>query len=151
MAPVKDFDSPAPTTGKKVPTGKLTAWICGQTRLAADATDLLKELRARKAGGATVVGVLRTEPGSDDYNHRIPGATLQLLRDGAASSTQTDFAGAYRFDGVPDGKYQFEVKLPPEFEVAPDKMAALPSITIGGQPCYEKDIFARPTAHFEGP
>lgn len=75
------------SNGIEVPTGKLMAEICAQTQPAASATALLKELRARKRGGASVVGVLRTGPGPDDYNHRIPNATLELRSGNITLST----------------------------------------------------------------
>lgn len=124
---------------------KLMAGICSETQPTASATALLRELRARKRGGATVVGVLRTEPGPDDYNHRIPDATVELRIDNTTLSTQTDIGGVYQFYGVPAGPYQFAVKLPAEFQVAADKAAVLPSITIGDQACYAKDIYAAQT------
>src|ERR1700733_11481651 len=58
--------------------GKLIATICTATRPTSSATVLLEELRARKRGGATVMGVLKTEPGPNDYNHLIPDATVEL-------------------------------------------------------------------------
>ncbi|MGB0034407.1 MAG: hypothetical protein WBP79_02910 [Candidatus Acidiferrales bacterium] len=91
------------------------------------------------------MGVLRTEPGPDDYNHRIPDATVELRIDNTTLSTQTDIGGVYQFYGVPAGPYQFAVKLPAEFQVAADKAAVLPSITIGDQACYAKDIYAAQT------
>lgn len=132
------------------PNGKLMAWMCGLTQHVASASALPEELRPHKTG-ATVVGVLRTEPGSDDYNHRIPNATLQLRSGSATLSAQTDMGGVYRFDEVPAGEYRFAVKLPPEFQVAADSKAVLPSITIGDQPCYQKDIYMLSTAQIGAP
>ena len=126
--------------------GKLMAGICTATQPAASATALLKELRARKrGGGATIVGVLRTEPGPDDYNHRIPDATVELRTANTTLSTQTDAGGVYQFYGVPAGTYQFAVKVPADFQVAADKAAVPPSITIANQPCYAKDIYTAQT------
>jgi hypothetical protein len=125
--------------------GKLMAGICTETQPTASATALLKELRARKRGGATVVGLLRTESGADDYNHRIPDATVELRIDNTTLSTQTDIEGVYQFSGVPAGTYQFAVKLPADFQVAAAQAyGSLPSISIIDQPCYAKDIY---TAH----
>lgn len=121
--------------------GKLMAGICTATQPRSSATALLNELRARKRGGATIVGVLRTEPGPDDYNHRIPDATVELRTANTVLSTQTDIGGVYQFYGVPAGMYQFAVKLPADFQVAADKAAVLPLITIADQPCYAKDIY----------
>lgn len=121
--------------------GKLMAGICTATQPTGSATALLKDLRARKRGGAIVVGVLRTEPGPDDFNHRIPNATVELRIDNTTLSTQTDMGGVYHFDGVPAGTYQFALKLPADFQVAADEGAVLPSITIADQPCYAKDIY----------
>jgi len=101
--------------------GKLMAGICTATQPTASATALLKELRARKRGGATVLGVLRTELGPDDYNHRIPDATVELRTGNTTLSTQTDIGGVYQFYGVPGATYQFAVKLPAEFQVAADR------------------------------
>jgi SdrD B-like protein len=126
----------------KVPSEKLMAGICTETQPTASATALLKELRARKRGGATVVGLLRTESGADDYNHRIPDATVELRIDNTTLSTQTDIDGVYQFNGVPAGTYQFAVKLPADFQVAANASGSLPSITITDQPCYTKDIYA---------
>jgi hypothetical protein len=122
--------------------GKLMAGICTATQPTASATALLKELRARKKGGATVVGVLRTEPGPDDYNLRIPDATVELRTGNTTLSTQTDVGGVYQFYGVPAATYQFAVKLPADFQPAADKAAVLPPITIADQPCYSKDVYA---------
>jgi hypothetical protein len=122
--------------------GKLMAGICTETQPAAGATVLLKELRARKKGGATVVGVLKTEPGPDDYNHRIPDATVELRTANTTLSTQTDIGGVYQFYGVSEATYQFAVKVPADFQVAAVKAAVFPSITIADQPCYAKDIYA---------
>jgi hypothetical protein len=135
----------------EVPTEKLMAGICTQTRPLESAAALLQELRARKKGGATVLGVLRTEPGPDDYNHRIPDATLELRAENTTLSTQTDIGGVYRFDGVPVGRYQFVVRLPAEWQVAGNKAPVLPSIAIADKPCYAKDIYTRSTAQTEGP
>jgi hypothetical protein len=121
--------------------GKLMAGICTATQPISNATDLLKELRARKRGGATVVGVLRTEPGPDDFNHRIPDATVELRTASTTLSIKTDADGSYQFYGVPAGTYQFAVKVPADFQVAADKTAVLPSITIADQSCYAKDIY----------
>jgi hypothetical protein len=123
--------------------GKLMAGICTETQPMASATALLKELRARKRGEATVVGVLRTELGQDDHNHRIPYAIVELRIDNTTLSTQTDIGGVYQFNGVPAGTYQFAVKLPADFQVAAAKASgSLPSITIADQACYAKDIYA---------
>jgi hypothetical protein len=130
----------------ELPTGILMAEICTPTQLAASATALLKELRARKRGGATVVGVLRTEPGPDDFNHRIPNATVELQIDNTTLSAQTDIGGVYHFYGVPTGTYQFAVKLPAAWLVPAAKAAILPSITIADRPCYAKDIYAAKAA-----
>ncbi len=121
--------------------GRLMAGICTATQPISSATALLKELRARKRGGATVVGVLRTEPGPDDFNHRIPDATVNLRSANTTLSAQTDMGGVYQFYGVPGAVYQFAVKLPADFQVAADKAAILPAITIADQPCYAKDIY----------
>jgi hypothetical protein len=131
--------------------GKWVAEICTETQPAASATALLKELRARKRGGATVVGVLRTEPGADDYNHRIPDATVELRIDNTTLSTQTDIEGLYQFGGVAAGTYQFAVKLPADFEVADKASGSLPSITITDQPCYTKDIYTAPKVPTRSP
>ena len=131
--------------------GKLMAGICTETQPAASATALLKELRARKRGGATVVGVLRTESGADDYNHRIPDATVELRIDNTTLSTQTDIGGVYQFSGVAAGTYQFAVKLPADFEVADKASGSLPSITITDQPCYTKDIYTAPKVPTHSP
>ena len=125
--------------------GKLMATICSETRPTASATVLLEELRARKRGEATVVGVLRTEPGPDDFNHRIPDATVELRAGNSTLSTKTDIFGVYQFFGVPAARYQFAVKVPVAFQVAPDKAPLLPSITIADQACYAKDIYAAQT------
>jgi hypothetical protein len=125
----------------ELPASILMAEICTSTRPAASATSLLKELRARKKGGATVVGVLRTEPGPDDFNHRIPHATLELRIDNAILTTQTDSYGEYQFYAVPAGTYQFAVTLPADWSVPAAKAAVLPSITIADQSCYAKDIY----------
>lgn len=125
--------------------GKLMAGICTATQPTSSATALLKELRARKRGGATVIGVLMTEPGPVDYNHRIPGATVELRTANTTLSTQTDIGGVYQFYGVPEATYQFALKLPADFQVAADKAAVLPSITIADQPCYAKDIYTAQT------
>jgi hypothetical protein len=121
--------------------GKLMAGICTETQPTSSATTLLKELRVRKRGGATVVGVLRTEPGPDDFNHRIPDATVELRAANATLSTKTDTDGFYQFYGVPAGTYQFAVKVPVDFQVTADKAAVLPSITIAGQSCQARDIY----------
>jgi hypothetical protein len=121
--------------------GKLMASICTATQPTTSSTALMKYLRARKRGGATIVGVLRTEPGPDDFNHRIPGATVELRIDNATLSTQTDGDAVYEFDGVPAGTYHFALKLPADFQVAADKAAVIPSITIADQACYAKDIY----------
>ncbi len=122
--------------------GKLIATICTATQQASSATVLLEELRARKRGGATIMGVLKTEPGPNDYNHLIPDATVELRTGNTTVSTQTDKGGVYQFYGVLAGTYQFAVKLPVEFQVAADKAAVLPTITIADQACYAKDIYA---------
>jgi hypothetical protein len=124
--------------------GKLIATICTATRPTVSATVLLEELRARKRGGATVVGVLKTEPGPNDYNHLIPDATVVLRTGNTTLSTETDNGGVYQFYGVLAGTYQFEVKLPVEFQVAADKAAGLRTITIADQACYARDIYAMP-------
>lgn len=149
VAPVREVRS-AGMNSDKAPNSKLMAWMCGLTQHVAGAGALPEELRPHKTG-ATIVGVLRTEPGSDDYNHRIPNATLQLRSGSATLSTQTDMGGVYRFDEVPTGEYQFTVKLPPEFQVAADSKAVLPSIMIGDQPCYQKDIYMLRTAQTGAP
>jgi hypothetical protein len=131
--------------------GKIMATICSETRPTASATVLLEELRARKRGGATIVGVLRTEPGPDDYNHLIPAATVELRTGNTTMSTETDTRGVYQFFGVSGATYQFAVKLPADFQVAADKAALLPSITIADQPCYTKDIYAAQTAPIGSP
>lgn len=131
--------------------GKLMAGICTATQPSASATPLLKELRARNRGGATVVGVLRTELGPDDFNHRIPIATVELRIENAILSTQTDIGGVYQFYGVPAGTYQFAVKLPAHFQAAGDKVAVLPSITIADQPCYARDIYAAQAVQNDSP
>jgi hypothetical protein len=131
--------------------GKLMATICSETQPTARATDLLKELRARKSGGATIVGVLRTEPGPDDYNHRIPDATVELRTGHTTLSTKTDIGGVYQFFGVPGATYQFAVKVPVEFQVAADRATLLPSITIADQACYAKDIYVAQTPSSGGP
>jgi hypothetical protein len=95
--------------------GKLIATLCTATQPTASATTLLNELRARKRGGATVVGVLKTEPGPDDYNHRIPEATVELRTGNTILSTQTDVRGVYQFYGVTGAMYQFAVKPPVDF------------------------------------
>jgi hypothetical protein len=126
--------------------GKLMVGMCTATQPTAGATALLKDLRARKrGGGATVVGVLRTEPGPDDFNHRIPDATVELRNDNTTLLAQTDIRGVYNFYVVPAGTYQFAVKLPADFQVATDKAAVLPSITIADQACYAKDIYVGQT------
>jgi hypothetical protein len=151
VAPVSDdLASPTPSS-EEITTGKLMASICSQTQPTTSATALLKELRASTRGGATVVGVLRTGPGPDDYNHRIPNAIVELRSQSAILSAQTDLGGVYRFDGVTAGKYQFSVKVPSEFQVAADKNAVLPSITIADRPCYEKNFFILPTAQTGAP
>ena len=91
------------------------------------------------------MGVLRTEPGPDGYNHRIPDAAVELRTANTTLSTQTDVGGVYQFYGVPRATYQFAVKLPADFQVAADKAAVLPSITIADQPCYSKDIYTAQT------
>jgi hypothetical protein len=128
----------------EVPSEKLVAGICTETQPTASATALLKALRARKRGGAMVVGVLRTEQGPDDFDHRIPDATVELRSDDTILSAQTDRGGVYQFGGVPAGTYQFAVKnLPVDFRITPDKAAGpIPSITIADQPCYAEDIYA---------
>lgn len=88
------------------------------------------------------MGVLKTEPGPNDYNHLIPDATVELRTGNTTVSTQTDKGGVYQFYGVLAGTYQFAVKLPVEFQVAADKAAVLPTITIADQACYAKDIYA---------
>src|ERR1700730_13466813 len=65
----------------EVPSEKLMAGICTETQPTASATTLLKSLRARKRREAIVLGVLRTEPGPDDFDHRIPDATVELRID----------------------------------------------------------------------
>jgi hypothetical protein len=126
--------------------GKLMAGYCTQTQPTASATALLKGLRARKKREAAIVGVLRTELGPDDYNHRIPYATVKLRIDNTILSTRTDIGGVYQFNGVPAGTYQFAVKLPADFQVAAAKASrSLPSITITDQVCYAKDIYAAQT------
>jgi hypothetical protein len=125
--------------------GKLMAEICTETQPAAGAAVILKELRARKKGGATVVGILRTEPGPNDFRYRIPDATVELRTANITLSTQTDVGGVYQFYGVPAGTYQFAVKVPADFQVAADKAAVLPSIMIAEQPCYAKDIYTAQT------
>jgi hypothetical protein len=131
--------------------GKLMAGICTATQPISSASALLKELRARKGGGATVMGVLRTEPGPDDYNHRIPDATVELRTATTTLSTQTDIGGVYYFYGVSRATYQFAVKLPADFQLAKDKAALLPSITIADQPCYAKDIYVAQPAPASSP
>ena len=121
--------------------GRLMAGICTATQPISSATALLKELRARKRGGAAVVGVLRTEPGPDDFNHRIPDATVELQTANTTLSTQTETDGFYQFYGVPAGTYQFAVKVPADFQISAEKAAALPSITVTDRPCYAKDIY----------
>jgi hypothetical protein len=125
-----------------VEPGKFVATLCTETQPMATAGALLKELRARKSGGATVIGLLRTESGVDDYNHRIPGATVELRIDNTILSTQTDRDGIYQFNGVPAGRYQFAVILPADFEVATGKASpSPPSVAVSDQPCYTKDIY----------
>jgi hypothetical protein len=125
-----------------VDPGKLVATLCTKTQPTATAGALLIELRARKRGGATVVGLLRTESGTDDYNHRIPKATVELRLDNTVLSTQTDIEGIYQFNGVPAGRYQFAVILPADFEVATGKASpSPPSIAVSDQPCYTRDIY----------
>jgi hypothetical protein len=131
--------------------GKLIATICTATQPTSSATVLLEELRARKRGGATVVGVLKTEPGPNDYNHLIPDATVELRTGNTTLSTQTDKGGVYQFYGVLAGTYQFAVKLPIEFQVATDKAAVLPTITIADQACYARDIYAARTVPTSSP
>jgi len=131
--------------------GKLIATICTATRPTASATVLLEELRARRRGGATVVGVLKTEPGPNDYNHLIPDATVELRTGNTTLSTQTDKGGVYQFYGVLAGTYQFELKLPIEFQVGADKAAILPTITITDQACYPRDIYAARTVPNSSP
>jgi hypothetical protein len=120
------------------------AGLCTETQPTASATTLLKSLRARKRGEAIVLGVLRTEPGPDDFDHRIPDATVELRIDDTTLSAQTDLRGVYQFSGVPAGTYQFAVKnLPVDFRITADKAAGpIPSITIADQTCYAKDIYA---------
>jgi hypothetical protein len=131
--------------------GKMMAGICTATQPTASATARMKYIRARKRGGATVVGVLRTEPGPDDYNHRIPNATVELRTADITLSTQTDIDGVYQFYEVSRATYQFAAKLPADFEVAADKAAVLPSITIADESCYAKDIYVVQTALTDGP
>jgi len=126
--------------GSEGSPGKLFASICGETRPLATAGPLLNELRARKPTGAAVVGVLRTQPGPNDGDHRIPNALVELHGKSAILSTRTDEFGVYQFSGVPPGKYRLGVKVPPQWQSARDEIAALPSITIARKPCYEKDI-----------
>jgi SdrD B-like domain len=125
-----------------VEPGKLVATLCTETQPTATAGALLKELRARKNGGATVIGLLRTESGTDDYNHRIPNATVELRINDTTLSTQTDREGIYQFNGVPAGRYQFAVILPADFEVATGKASpSPPSVAVSDQPCYTRDIY----------
>jgi hypothetical protein len=131
--------------------GKLIATICTATRPTASATVLLEELRARKRGGATVVGVLKTEPGPNDFNHLIPDATVELRTGNTTLSTHTDKGGVYQFYGILAGTYQFEVKLPVEYQVGADKAEVLPTITIADQACYARDIYAARTVPTSSP
>jgi hypothetical protein len=131
--------------------GKLMAGICTETQPAASATALLKALRARKKEGATIVGVLRTEPGPDDFDHRIPDATVELRTENFTVSTQTDIGGVYLFNDIPAGTYQFAVKLPADFRVTADNGAVRPLITIADQTCYSKDIYAAQTERIDSP
>jgi hypothetical protein len=122
--------------------GALMAIICSATQPKSTATALLTELRARKRTGAAIVGVLRTEPGPDDFDHRIPDATVELRTATTVLSTQTDIGGVYQFYGVPSATYQVALKLPKDFQAAKNKSTVLPSITVADQPCYAKDIYA---------
>jgi len=125
-----------------VEPGKFVATLCTKTQSTASAGALLKELRARKSGGATVIGLLRTESGTDDFNHRIPNATVELRLDNTTLATQTDMEGIYQFNGVPAGRYQYAVILPADFEVATGKAdPSPPSIAVSNQPCYTRDIY----------
>jgi hypothetical protein len=131
--------------------GKLMAGICTETQPAASATALLKALRARKKEGTAIVGVLRTEPGPDDFDHRIPDATVELRTENFTLSAQTDIGGVYLFHDIPAGTYRFAVKLPADFRVTADKGAVRQSITIADQTCYSKDIYAAQTERIDSP
>jgi len=89
------------------------------------------------------MGVLRTRPGTDNFNQWIPDATVELRMGDTILSTQTDTGGFYRFDGVPTGTYHFAVKnVPAEFRVTADKAGGpVPSITIAEQSCYAQNIY----------
>ncbi len=153
VVPTRANGAPA-VGGKDALAEPLMAWMCGLTQPAATAAALLRQLRARKTG-ASVVGVLRTEPGPDDYNHRIAGARLELRNETLSFSTTTDPRGHYELDGVPAGKYEVAIKVPPEYQGAKGAAIAGPAapatITIGHHTCYEKDIFTRLKGQFGPP
>jgi len=59
-----------------------------------------------ETGGASVVGTVK-----DPQGQRVPGATLTLVSQsgGAGNTTTSDSAGAYRFEGLPEGDYLLRV------------------------------------------
>jgi hypothetical protein len=123
-------------------TGEWMAGICTETQPAASAAALLAELRARKRG-STVEGILRTKQPSSENDHGMPNITVELRGKETTLSTQTDVDGVYRFTGIHPGKYQFVVKLPPDFPSLANTPGDNPSsITIADQTCYAKDIDA---------
>jgi hypothetical protein len=80
--------------------GRLMAGICTATQPISSATT--KGTKSSRRGGTKVVGVLRTEPGPDDFNHRIPDATVELRSANTTLPAQTDIGGVYQFFGVPE-------------------------------------------------
>jgi hypothetical protein len=131
-------------------TEQLMAEICSETQPAASAGALLAELRARKHG-SIVEGVLRTKEQPNDYNHEMPDVTVELRGKDLTLSTQTDQDAMYRFTGIPSGTYQLAAKLPPDFPQLANTPSDAPSITITGQACYAKDIYALPKTRIDGP
>jgi hypothetical protein len=139
---------------------RLMANICNGTNAAANAEALIELLRARRDAnnGAEIDGILRTKQQPHDstfyayYNRPLHGVLVELRGVTVGYSAQTDETGTYRFEGIPAGTYHFAAKLPPHLELASgSRNDQSPAITIAkGQPCYQKNIYALPTARIRG-
>jgi hypothetical protein len=113
---------------------------------------ILEQLRAEMQGkrNASVYGMLlqTPDPSAEPPDRPVAGVVVRLHSNQKSFETTTDARGAFAFERVPKGTYQYSADLPPNLQ--PDSVAGFERFELPNGMCWDSDIYAEPAAKTAG-